>query len=72
LTLPEAYTTLALIAMNYDWAWDEADRLYRHAIELNDDYATAHAWRGEYLAFMGRFDEGPPELRRDRSSIRCR
>jgi serine/threonine-protein kinase len=62
--LAEAYTTLALIAMNYDWAWEEADRLYLKAIELNPYYATAHAWRGEYLAFMGRFDEGLAELRR--------
>jgi DNA-binding winged helix-turn-helix (wHTH) protein/TolB-like protein/tetratricopeptide (TPR) repeat protein len=63
-TLAEPYTTLALIAMNYDWAWEEADTLYRRAIELNPYYATAHAWRGEYLAFMGRFDEGLAELRR--------
>src|SRR5262249_33708945 len=63
-TLAEAYTTLALIAMNYDWAWDEADRLYQRAIQLNPYYATAHAWRGEYLAYMGRFEEGLAELRR--------
>jgi DNA-binding winged helix-turn-helix (wHTH) protein/TolB-like protein/tetratricopeptide (TPR) repeat protein len=63
-SLVEAHTTLALIAMNYDWAWAESERLYRRAIELNPNYATAHAWYGEYLAYMGRFDEGLAELRR--------
>ena len=57
-TLAQPYTTLALIAMNYDWAWGEAERLYQRAIALNPQYATAHAWYGEYLVFMGRFDEG--------------
>jgi hypothetical protein len=40
--LAQPYTTLALIAMNYDWAWDDAERLYRRAIDVNPNYATAH------------------------------
>ena len=63
-TLAEAHTTLALIAINYDWDWAGADRRFRRAIELNPNYATARAWYGEYLAFMGRFDEGLTEIRR--------
>jgi DNA-binding winged helix-turn-helix (wHTH) protein/TolB-like protein/Tfp pilus assembly protein PilF len=63
-TLAEAHATLALIAMNYDWDWAGTDRLYRRAIELNPNYATARAWYGEYLAFMGRFDDGLVEIRR--------
>ena len=65
-TLAQPYTTLALIAMNYDWAWSEAERLYQKAIALNPQYATAHAWYGEYLVFMGRFDEGFAEFSRAR------
>jgi TolB-like protein/Tfp pilus assembly protein PilF len=57
-TLAEVHTSLALIAMNYDWDWSEADRQYRMAIDLNPNYSIAHAWYGEYLAFMGRFAEG--------------
>jgi TolB-like protein len=57
-TLAEAHASLALIAMNYDWDWSEADRQYRIAIDLSPNYPVAHAWYGEYLAFMGRFAEG--------------
>jgi DNA-binding winged helix-turn-helix (wHTH) protein/TolB-like protein/cytochrome c-type biogenesis protein CcmH/NrfG len=57
-SIAEPHTTLALIAMNYDWDWAEAERQYLIAIDLNPNYAVAHAWYGEYLAFMGRFDEG--------------
>ena len=52
--------------MQYDLDWDQADREYRRAIALNPNYATAHAWYGEYLAFMGRFDEGLTEFARAR------
>jgi len=65
-TLAEPYASLALIAMNYDWQWAEAERLYRRAIDLDPNYAIAHAWYGEYLAFMGRFDEGIAENARAR------
>ena len=63
-TLAEPYATLALIAMNYDWDWAGADRLYRRAIELNPNFATARAWYREYLAFLGRFDEGLTQIQR--------
>ena len=62
-TLADPWATLALIAMNYDWEWDEAERLYRRAIALDPNHATAHAWYGEFLGYMGAFDEGLAELR---------
>jgi tetratricopeptide (TPR) repeat protein len=55
--LGEAHAALALIAQNYDWDWETADKEYRRAIELNPNYATAHHWYAEHLAFLGRFDE---------------
>jgi len=61
--LAEPHATLGLIAMNYDWSWLEADRHYQQAIALNSNYATAHHWRAEYLAAMGRFDEALAEIR---------
>lgn len=62
--LPEAHATLGLIAMNDDQDWAKAEREFKRAIELNPNYATAHQWYGEFLAWMGRFDEGVAESRR--------
>src|SRR5438445_4072102 len=55
--LAEAHTALALIVQNYDWDWQTAGKEYRRAIQLNPNYATAHHWYAEHLAFLGRFDE---------------
>jgi len=53
----EAHTAMALIVENYDWDWKKAEREYRHAIELNANYATAHEWYAELLMWQGRFGE---------------
>jgi tetratricopeptide (TPR) repeat protein len=57
---------LALIVQNYDWDWPSAEKEYRLAIELNPNYATAHHWYAEHLAFLGRFDEALRESERAR------
>src|SRR5207237_1117401 len=64
--LPEAHTALALIVQNYDWDWETAEKEYRHAIELNPNYATAHHWYAEHLALLGHFDEALRESERAR------
>ena len=57
--LAEAYTSLAFLRSNYDWEWNEAERLFRRAIELNPGNATVHHWFGlDHLANLGRFEEG--------------
>jgi len=63
-TLSEAHASLGLFAMNYDWNWAEAEKEFRRAIELNPNYATARQWYGEFLAYMGRFDEAVAEIER--------
>jgi TolB-like protein/DNA-binding winged helix-turn-helix (wHTH) protein/Flp pilus assembly protein TadD len=63
-SLPEAHAALALIVQNYDWDWQTAGKEYRRAIELNPNYATAHHWYAEHLAFLGRFDEALRESER--------
>lgn len=65
-TLAEAHTSLAVIAQDYDWDWRTAEKEYRHAIELDPNYATAHHWYAVFLAFQGRFDEAFREMDRAR------
>ncbi|HKQ36900.1 MAG TPA: tetratricopeptide repeat protein, partial [Verrucomicrobiae bacterium] len=61
-TLGEAHASLGLMAMNHDWDWGRAETEFRRAIELNPNYATAHQWYGEFLAYMGRFDDAIAEI----------
>jgi serine/threonine-protein kinase len=63
-TLADAHASLGLLAMNYDWDWTGAEREFKRAIELDPSYATAHHWYGEFLAWMGRFDEAIGEITR--------
>ncbi|MCU1267985.1 MAG: serine/threonine protein kinase with repeat [Acidobacteria bacterium] len=63
-TLAEARISLAYAKGAYDWDWLGAEKEYKRAIKLNRNYATAHHWYGEYLAFMGRSAEAAAELER--------
>jgi TolB-like protein/DNA-binding winged helix-turn-helix (wHTH) protein len=65
-SLAEAHTSLALIAENYDYDWQTAEKEYRRAIELDPQYATAHQWYAECLSFQGRFAEALEESERAR------
>jgi TolB-like protein/DNA-binding winged helix-turn-helix (wHTH) protein/Tfp pilus assembly protein PilF len=62
--LAEAHTSLALIREQFDWDWKSAEREFRRAIELGPNYATAHHWYAEFLAFQGRFGEALAESER--------
>jgi tetratricopeptide (TPR) repeat protein len=64
--LAEAHTSLALIAENYDYDWQTAEKEFRRAIDLDPQYATAHQWYGECLSYQGRFDEALVESERAR------
>lgn len=63
-SLGEAHTALGLIAEDYDMDWNRVEAEYRKAIELTPRNATAHHFYGEYLAYMGHFEQGRAELRR--------
>lgn len=62
----DAHATLGYISYVYDWNAAEAERELRHAIQLDDSFATAHHWLGLFLAARGRFDEARHELLRAR------
>jgi len=64
--LAEGHTSLAVIAQNYDWDWQTAEKEYRRAIELDPNYATAHHWYAEELSLVGRSDEALAEIERAR------
>jgi eukaryotic-like serine/threonine-protein kinase len=59
----EAHASHAMIRGMYDWEWNEAEALYRRAVELNPGYATARHWLGlDLLAILGRFAEAHDEI----------
>jgi serine/threonine protein kinase/tetratricopeptide (TPR) repeat protein len=62
-SLSEAYAALGLINESL-WDWDESERLYKHALELNPNYSLAHEWYASLLVGTGRFEEGAREVRR--------
>ena len=59
--LPEAHTAMAVIAEEHDANWPDAEKEFRRAIALNANYATAHHWYAEHLAWRGRFAEALQE-----------
>jgi tetratricopeptide (TPR) repeat protein len=63
-TLAEAHTSLAFIEENFDWDFPGAENRYKHALDLNPNYSTAHQWYGRLLFNKGRMDEGLIELKR--------
>jgi len=55
--LAEAHAALAMVALEYDWDWADAEKKFRRAIEINQNYATAHQWYAEHLITLGRYEE---------------
>lgn len=63
-SLAEPHTSIAWVAMWYDYDFKAAERGFERAIELNPRYATAHSQFGFYLGVMGRFEEAFTEVKR--------
>lgn len=63
-TLGEAHATLGFIKSHYEQDWAGAEAEFKHAIELNPNYATAHHWYSDQLQAMGEFDRAMPLLER--------
>jgi TolB-like protein/DNA-binding winged helix-turn-helix (wHTH) protein/Tfp pilus assembly protein PilF len=63
-SLAEAQTSLATVRLNYNWDWPGAETGFKHAIELNPSYATAHQRYSLYLIAMGRSQESIAEMQR--------
>jgi DNA-binding SARP family transcriptional activator len=61
--LAEAHASLAH-AMLHNWEWQDSEKEFRRAVELNPGYASARHWYSEYLYAMGHLDEAIAEVKR--------
>lgn len=62
--LPEAHATIALLKQNYEWKWDEAERGFKRAIELNPNWSDVCHSYAVHLALRGRFEQAIKEIKR--------
>ena len=60
--LAEPHALMGLLAMNREFDWNKAEREYRRALQLDANLAVAHQWYGDFLGYMGRFQESAAEL----------
>ena len=54
--LGEPHATLGIVYVQM-WQWENAEREYKRAIEINPNYATAYHWYSILLKNQGRYDE---------------
>ena len=62
-SLAEAHASLAFVYY-YSWQWERAEQGFKHAIELNPNYPSAHQWYGNFLRDRGRVDQALTEAKR--------
>jgi DNA-binding winged helix-turn-helix (wHTH) protein/TolB-like protein len=67
-TLAEAHTALANLSLFTDWDFDDAERRFRQALDLNPSYATAHQWYGYCFLVRGDLSGAAREVRRARET----
>jgi TolB-like protein/Tfp pilus assembly protein PilF len=63
-TLAAAHISLAWVLLFYEWDWKCAESKFKQTIDLNPDYATAHASYKNFLLIMERYDEALIEIKR--------
>jgi serine/threonine protein kinase/tetratricopeptide (TPR) repeat protein len=62
-SLAEPHATLGSIAYGQRWRWEEADREFRQALQLNPESATTRHWYSGFLGWLGMLDEARSEAR---------
>lgn len=55
--LAEAYTVLGSIYDYVDWDWENAERAFNRALEINPNYSTAHHYYSQHLHITGQQEE---------------
>jgi TolB-like protein/DNA-binding winged helix-turn-helix (wHTH) protein/tetratricopeptide (TPR) repeat protein len=61
--LAEGHAALAYVNFMWRGNWPEAEKEFRRAIELNENYSAAHHWFALYLSAVGRPDEAIEEIK---------
>jgi DNA-binding winged helix-turn-helix (wHTH) protein/Flp pilus assembly protein TadD len=61
-SLAEAHTSLGMISFFYEWNWQNAEKHFRRAIELNPEYPFAHTWYAVSLAAADRCGEAITQI----------
>jgi serine/threonine-protein kinase len=62
-SLAEAYAFIGDVEL-FDWNWKAAEENFKHALELDPNYVTGHAYYAFFLMLMKRFDEALSESQR--------
>ena len=65
-TLAEAHVSLGKIKAYFEWAWEDAEREFKRAIELNPNSANSYREYGLYLSCLGRNAEAIRETEQAR------
>lgn len=60
--LAEVHASLATVKFWFEWDWSGAERSYRHAIQLNPNYAVAHLYYAHCLSNQGKHEEALQEI----------
>jgi TolB-like protein/DNA-binding winged helix-turn-helix (wHTH) protein len=59
----DGYVSLGTIKFRYEWKWEEAERHFRRALEINPSFGMAHHDYAWFLVAMQRFDEGIEQIK---------
>ena len=60
----EPHASMGYVKMYYDWDFPGAEREFRRALELNNNYAAAHDWLGYLLTARRDFSRASSEFRK--------
>ena len=55
---------MAALLTHYAWDWEQAERHFLRAIDLNPDNTNARRWYASHMAKLGRFDDAIAEANR--------
>jgi tetratricopeptide (TPR) repeat protein len=67
-SLSETMAALAFLRSYYDWQWEEGERLFLRALEMNPSSAMAHYWYSWQLVLFGHLDSAIAEHIRAREA----
>ncbi len=62
--LAEAHAALAYVRFLFDWDWEDAEREFLRALEINPSYVLAYCWYNFLLCCVGRSNEALTMMRR--------